>query len=128
MSLALGTINVEYQTKIAKFVETLQSLSNFNIELISGRKYDRISINQSIRYFVEKSTGTIYGSKSRAAPNLNWWFGSLDTIQDWDWNGFHASPNRPGIATLVKSYDLYRHWRPAAENPFPVAEIDQVDK
>lgn len=80
----------------------------------SGRKYDKIVLVtagvRSARYFVNKSTGDIYGSKSWHAPNLNWWFGDIYNADKWDWTGFHGRPVSDDRIRAVKQYAGYTHY------------------
>jgi hypothetical protein len=100
-----------YLTSIIYFVNLLkdhQKNNKWTFEL--GRKYDKI-INtegiQSVRYFVERSTGNIYGARSNTTPNLAWYFGNLNRCHLWDWNNFHGVPTSdPGIRA-VSHYGPY---------------------
>lgn len=56
--------------------------------------------NRSVRYFVEKSSGIIFGAKSWKAHNPNHQYGTLDTIGDWDWSGYYAA-HKEGKPSLV---------------------------
>lgn len=81
-----------------------ERLSRFNlpaekINLIKGYKFDKIyvkiSTGQKIaRYMVEHISGAIYGIKSWTQVNMRRQFGTLDTINDWDWSGETASPKK----------------------------------
>jgi len=53
-----------------------------------------------VRYFVENSTGIIYGAESLRKPNFKRWYGTLDTINEWDWSGYYAE-SLTGKSTLV---------------------------
>ena len=55
-----------------------------------GRKYAKIDIGSSGRYMVEMTTGRIYGIKSYGVIHRGHYFGTLDTISDWNWGGYHA--------------------------------------
>jgi hypothetical protein len=82
----------------------------------SGRKYDKILIKHaggaSVRYFVDKNDGTIYGSRSRLAPNLKWYFGTLETLDKWYWGDFHAVPLEGANVIAAGQYGPYTRWQP----------------
>lgn len=60
----------------------------------TGKKYFRVlqdAVGQkSSRYFVEKETGTIFACEGWKKPNLNRSYGTLDTIDQFDWSGFNG--------------------------------------
>ncbi len=88
----------------------------------SGRRYDKVLVgymdsdhNMSqpdVRFFVERSTGNIYGSKSELAPNRKWYFGNLATAAHWDWSAFHPTPTNLKAAGVIEAgiYGEYRHY------------------
>lgn len=82
-----------------------------------GRKFDKILIDNGVRYFVSRADGTVYGAKSALAPNFDWWFGTIYTADRWNWTGYHPVPLMDGFAILRKSYGKYRHYMPV-----PVAQ------
>jgi hypothetical protein len=80
----------------------------------SGRKYDKILIDigsqRFARYFVNRSTGDIYGAKSFSAPNLKWWFGDIWNADKWEWSDFHGVPVSDDRIRAVKQYAGYTHY------------------
>lgn len=84
----------------------------------SGRKYDKVIIRTtyttggSVRYFVDKSTGAIYGARSWYAPNLKWYFGKLETAHLWDWSDFHGRPINDKGVRVVGRYGPYERYMP----------------
>jgi hypothetical protein len=71
-----------------------------------GRKYIAIAVGTGMRYFVEKSTGIIYPSASWKTPNLKRSFGTLDTIEDFNWGGYEAVA-KPGTPWKMKKLNHY---------------------
>jgi hypothetical protein len=55
------------------------------VEIISGRKFDRILIDEGVEYFVDKQTSIIYGAKSALQYNPRRSYGTLDTVEQFDW-------------------------------------------
>ncbi len=75
------------------------------IERRLGKKFDRIfyrdhSGSHYIKYFVERSTGNIYGANSITKPNFNRQYGTLATVGEWDWSGYYAE-SLNGVDSLV---------------------------
>ena len=58
----------------------------------SGQKF--------VCYFVEKDTGVIFGSKGWKAYNPNHEYGTLDTLDEYEWSGYYAT-RKDGGKTLV---------------------------
>lgn len=44
------------------------------------------------RYMVDRRTGDIYGVKSWTQVNFRRWFGTLETVEEYDWSEYHARP------------------------------------
>lgn len=55
-----------------------------------GRKFARVDVGSSGRYMVDLETGEIYGIKAYGVVHKGHRFGTIDTIQDWDWGGYRA--------------------------------------
>ena len=79
----------------------------YTIEVHPGKLFDKLvqrtndnSQGGYIKYFVERSTGNIYGAESFNKPNFKRQFGTLSTVDDWDWRGYYAVSLK-GIDTLV---------------------------
>lgn len=89
----------------------------------TGRRFDKIYVGTldkklhsaeeaSVRYFVERQTGIIYGAKSDLAPNLKWYFSTIYEADKWDWSGMHGEPkslSRAGVK-VVGGYGGYKHY------------------
>lgn len=59
-----------------------------------GRKYANIDFGGSGKYMVELATGAIYGIKAYGVIHRGHYFGTLDTLADWDWSGYRASKRK----------------------------------
>ena len=55
-----------------------------------GKKFARVDIGNSGRYMVDLETGEIFGVKAYGVVHKGHLFGTLDTIEDWDWTGYRA--------------------------------------
>lgn len=55
-----------------------------------GRKYANIDFGGSGKYMVELATGNIYGIKAYGVIHRGHQYGTLDTVNDWDWSGYTA--------------------------------------
>lgn len=88
-----------------------------------GRVFDRIMLQRRDRgkakgkpevlLFVRISDGQIFGPKSDIAPNLNWWYGDLSTVDAWNWaDPFHPVPKNPDDFRLIKAYAGHFHYIP----------------
>ncbi len=55
-----------------------------------GRKYANVDVGSSGRYMVELATGAIYGIKGYGVINRGHYYGTLDTINNYDWRGYKA--------------------------------------
>ena len=55
-----------------------------------GTKYTKINVGSSGKYMVDNATGEIFGIKGYGVIHRGHRYGTLDTIQDWDWSGHTA--------------------------------------
>lgn len=65
---------------------------NAKTRIKMGRKYANVDIGTSGRYMVVLETGEIFSCKAYGVIHRGHAFGTLDTIHDWDWRGYHAQP------------------------------------
>lgn len=116
-------MDYNFNLKLMEFVALLNSHQSNSaakntvpvITYISGRKYTKIIFVNSIsdhtvRYFVKNSDGSIYGAKSRLAPNLNWYFGTIYNADKWDWSDFHGRSITDDTVRVVGQYGPYTHY------------------
>lgn len=55
-----------------------------------GRKYANVDVGQSGKYMVVLQTGEIFGIKAYGVIHRGHFYGTLDTINDYDWSGYTA--------------------------------------
>lgn len=111
MSKAVGLDRaIMYQEKLEQFRQAFQSANSGciqngdTVEIESGRKFDRVYVQtyhdgkklQKLgRYMVDRNAWVIYGIKSWNQVNLRRQFGTLDTVDEWDWTPYCGVP-KPG--------------------------------
>jgi hypothetical protein len=99
---------MSYDEKVTNFIEVLNKAGDDEWFLLPGRKFDKVYVGNSNgqkqgRYMIERKTGSIYAIKSWAQVNTRRWFGTLDTIEQFDWTPFHAKPaSNSTVASLIK--------------------------
>jgi hypothetical protein len=96
---------IEFETKLKAFCTLLETsivdkmkhdfpdcafLHHQPVASNYGRVYSRITIDRGARYFVRVEDGAIFASKSFKAPTLARQYGTLDTIDQFDWSGYNA--------------------------------------
>lgn len=55
-----------------------------------GKKYARVDVGESGKYMVNLTTEEIVGIKAYGVPHLGHHYGTLDTIQEWNWSEYDA--------------------------------------
>lgn len=99
---------MSYKDKLEKFRALFEKQNNERkarlypnlqpdtVEVESGYKFDKVFINNGTqrmgRYMVESRTGNIYGIKSWTQVNKRRLYGTLDTVEQYDWSPFYATP------------------------------------
>lgn len=59
-----------------------------------GPKYARVDFDSSGAYMVVNATGEIFGIKGYGVIHRGHQYGTLDTLDAWDWSGYRAVPQR----------------------------------
>ena len=55
-----------------------------------GAKYVRVDVGSSGKYMVVKATGEIFGIKAYGVIHRGHPYGTLDTLDQFDWSGYSA--------------------------------------
>ena len=82
---------IKYVEQMDNFTDLLRhmlprDLLDFKqVDVLSGRKFDRILIDDYTEYFVDKQTSIIYGAKSPLQYNPRRSYGTLATVEQFDW-------------------------------------------
>ena len=57
-----------------------------------GPMYPRVAFGERGQYMVVNATGEIFGIKAYGVIHRGHAYGTLDTIEAWDWSGYTAVP------------------------------------
>lgn len=60
--------------------------SNKSVERVEGRRFDRFSCNNTVKFFVDRTSWEIYGAKSSFQFNPRRWYGTLDSVSQYEWS------------------------------------------
>lgn len=81
-----------------KFTELENSFAKtVNGQIAPGRRFDRVMVNGSTKYFVDRNSWAIFGAKSSFQYNPRRAYGTLETVDQYDWTGDVPVPV-PGTA------------------------------
>lgn len=64
--------------------------NNCRVTVKMGRKWARVDVGPSGKYMVDLATGEICFIKAYGVPHHGHRFGTLATINEWDWRGYMA--------------------------------------
>lgn len=88
----------EQRTEFAKtypgayLQERMDSACTVSVKM--GNSFARVDLGAgdhcSGKYMVDLETGAIYGVKAYGVVHRGHYFGTLDTIHEWDWRGYRA--------------------------------------
>ncbi|MBM4179775.1 MAG: hypothetical protein FJ211_10675 [Ignavibacteria bacterium] len=103
MSKAVGLDRaVEYVEKLEKFRMAFQKADRGcqdfgeTVQIETGRKFDKVYVQTSVqklgRYMVDRNSWVIYGIKSWAQINERRTYGTLDTVEQYDWSAHYGIP------------------------------------
>lgn len=91
---------IKYVEQMDTFLTLLRKVLMKNVDavdVVNGRKFDRISIDDYTEYFVDKHTSIIYGAKSPMQYNPRRSYGTLATVEQFDW-----TTNMPLEGTVIE--------------------------
>ena len=63
---------------------------SYTVKIKPGRKYTKVDVGRSGKYMVVNETGQIYGIKAYGVIHKGHYYGTLDTINEWNWGGYTA--------------------------------------
>lgn len=103
MSKAVGLDRaVEYVEKLEKFRAAFQAADRGcqdfgeTVQIETGRKFDKVYVQTNVqklgRYMVDRNSWVIYGIKSWAQINERRTYGTLDTVDQYDWSPHYGIP------------------------------------
>lgn len=61
------------------------------IHLRPGKKFIKVDVGSSGRYMVEVATGNVFGTKGYGVVHRGHWYGTLDTVAEYDWSQYYPS-------------------------------------
>ncbi len=121
---------VEYVQKIEGFRKAFQAADKGcqdfgeTVEVESGRKFDKVYVQtyhqgkplQKLgRYMVDRNSWVIYGIKSWAQINERRTYGTLDTVDQYDWSPYYGVPKAGSDAEkahLAREAEIAKTFKP----------------
>ncbi len=102
------------------------------MERIEGRRFDRIKCNDTVRFFVDRNSWEIYGAKSSFQFNPRRWYGTLDSVGQYDWTQVAPTPLAGTSAERIfndREAEITKNYKPRGrprKNPAPApkAKVD----
>jgi len=84
-------ITTEQQAQlIARGLDYTPTMQNAIAHIHRGPKYTRVDVGSSGKYMVENETGRIFGIKAYGVIHRGHYFGTLETIHDYNWGSYRA--------------------------------------
>lgn len=67
---------------------------SYKVQVKPGNKYTKVDVGCSGKYMVVNSTGEIFGIKAYGVIHKGHCYGTLETMNDWNWGGYRAMRKR----------------------------------
>lgn len=107
------------------FVTTLLK-DHKSVQRLEGRRFDRISVNESVLYFIDRNSWEIYGAKSSFQYNPRRVYGTLDSVDQYDWSKSIPTPIPGTSAERIhneREVEIQKNYKPRGrprKNPVTV--------
>jgi hypothetical protein len=104
----------DFAAKLERFAATLEAaqveqlhrdnlacqanLNNAKVHIHPGNRYTHVDVGSSAKYVVVNATGEIFGCKGARVIHRGHRFGTLDSINSWNWSGYRATPKAKEMA------------------------------
>ena len=66
-------------------------LTNCTVKIVPGKKYTKVDVGTSGKYMINEA-GTIFGIKGYGVIHRGHVYGTLNTINGWNWGGYTGTP------------------------------------
>lgn len=86
----VAKLHAEQAARIRRDYSNLDAEYEARVTVKPGSKYTRVDVGTSGKYMVENATGNIYGIKGYGVVHRGYCFGTLDTINEWNWSEYRA--------------------------------------
>jgi hypothetical protein len=83
---------IRYTELMNAFVNTLLASGYKTVEVLRGRRFDRLVLDEAVHYFVDTTSWAIYGAKSGTQYNPRREYGNLARVDEYDWQNNCAKP------------------------------------
>jgi len=80
----------QLEALILNKVDCEANRANCKAVIRDGKKYTKVDVGGSGKYMVVNETGEIFGIKAYGVIHRGHKYGTLDTINEFDWRGYHA--------------------------------------
>ena len=80
------------QSLLAQGFKTAVDIGDHVCRVKIGRKYANVDVGRSGKYMVEIATEKIFGIKGYGVIHRSHQYGTLDSLDSWNWNGYTATP------------------------------------
>lgn len=97
-------VDEQYRVKVQEFADRVDAQQTMQlirdgfgsqveanrVKVMFGKKYARVDVGSSGRYMVDRE-GNIFGIKAYGVPHRGYRYGTLDTLDQWNFGGYSAT-------------------------------------
>lgn len=65
------------------------NIAHARTNIKNGKKFVKVDVGNSGKYMVEVETGNIFGIKGYGVVHRGHWYGTLDTINEYQWGDYY---------------------------------------
>jgi len=75
----------------ARGVACQTNIDNSKVKIKVGKKFTKVDVGSSGKFMVENETGNIFGIKGYGVVHRGHFYGTLDTIGEYDWSEYYPT-------------------------------------
>lgn len=65
------------------------NIDNAKVKIKPGKKFTKVDVGSSGKFMVENETGNIFGIKAYGVVHRGHFYGTLDTVTEYDWSEYY---------------------------------------
>lgn len=80
------------------------NINGKKVKIKAGKKFIKVDVGSCGKFMIEIQTGNIFGIKGYGVAHRGHWYGTLDTVDEYNWGGYY--PEKKVNPTPLQKYTI----------------------